>query len=779
MPHYIKKCPECGGINLNINKEKGEISCRSCGLIIEERMVDFGQEWREFEDKSNSRRRAGQALTYSVDYAEPVVIKEDGIIKIVKIGKFIDNIMAENISFIKKDGIIEYTPVTNIESVSFDKNHEIKFRKISEVSRHPAEEVYEVLLETGKRVKVTGNHSIFSVKNNEIASIRVDKLQPGNFIIAPKEIPLIENIKEINLLDQFIILGKKYPLLYLRNFSDDKLFNKLKVLEKENRISGSKIKSWKTCKIIPLWVLNELSRNINIYDYNINGCRIGFFSSNSTLPLRLEINNNIASLLGFFTAEGTVKEHGVVFSFGSHEVDYIEKVISIMSNTFDANYGVYNKSTSATQIEFRSKPLSILFKEILKTGSNAHTKRVPELIYSVPIELKKEYLTSYIHGDGGIVITEHSGFRPDVCVSTNSVSEDLTNDFILLYSQLGIHANYQEAFINGHIIQKTGQYIKESISKRALIKNPDTAFELGFLTNKPLKNLGKGAIENFIPAPQEYKKEWKYRKMIRIERKMALKIANKYSDEKLKKLVESPFLFLRVKSIKKVKSTSGYAYDFTVPGYENFVGGRGGIFLHNTKYDRGLGTSIGQTGDIYHLDTKERNKYFRLRKWQYRVSTAIERNLKLALSELKRVSSFLKLPKSVDEEAARIYTMAVQRGLVRGRSMESVVAGALYASCRRNEVPRTLDELSEASGIEKKEVGRTYRFITRELGIRILPSDPVDYLPRFVSALKLNANTQSRAVELLQNRNGTFRVLTKRANRNCSCCFVCCCFIKQ
>ncbi|MBS3155043.1 hypothetical protein J4404_00935, partial [Candidatus Woesearchaeota archaeon] len=169
-----------------------------------------------------------------------------------------------------------------------------------------------------------------------------------------------------------------------------------------------------------------------------------------------------------------------------------------------------------------------------------------------------------------------------------------------------------------------------------------------------------------------------------------------------------------------------------------------------TKYDRGLGTSIGQTGDIYHLDTKERNKYFRLRKWQYRVSTAIERNLKLALSELKRVSSFLKLPKSVDEEAARIYTMAVQRGLVRGRSMESVVAGALYASCRRNEVPRTLDELSEASGIEKKEVGRTYRFITRELGIRILPSDPVDYLPRFVSALKLNANTQSRAVELLQ-----------------------------
>ena len=176
---------------------------------------------------------------------------------------------------------------------------------------------------------------------------------------------------------------------------------------------------------------------------------------------------------------------------------------------------------------------------------------------------------------------------------------------------------------------------------------------------------------------------------------------------------------------------------------------RTGAPMTYTKYDKGLGTDIGQKGDIYQLAAKGKNKFLRLRKWQHRISTAIERNLKLALAELKRVSSFLKLPKSVEEEAARIYTMAVQRGLVRGRSMESVVAGALYASCRRHEVPRTLDELSEASGIDKKEVGRTYRFITRELGIRILPSNPIDYLPRFVSALKLSAETQSKAVDIL------------------------------
>jgi len=178
---------------------------------------------------------------------------------------------------------------------------------------------------------------------------------------------------------------------------------------------------------------------------------------------------------------------------------------------------------------------------------------------------------------------------------------------------------------------------------------------------------------------------------------------------------------------------------------------RTGAPMTYTQFDQGLGTEVGGKGDFFKLGSKNRSKFFRLRKWQYRISTAIERNLKLALAELKRVGSYLKLPKSVEEEAARIYTLAVQRGLVRGRSMESVVAGALYAACRRHDVPRTLDELSEASGIEKKEIGRTYRFVTRELGITILPSNPADYIARFASALKLSAETQSKSIEILED----------------------------
>ena len=63
---YIKKCPECSGINLFYNKEKGEVICKDCGLVLEDKMVDFTQEWREFDSDSASKRRTGAPMTYTI-----------------------------------------------------------------------------------------------------------------------------------------------------------------------------------------------------------------------------------------------------------------------------------------------------------------------------------------------------------------------------------------------------------------------------------------------------------------------------------------------------------------------------------------------------------------------------------------------------------------------------------------------------------------------------------------------------------------------------------------
>ncbi len=169
-----------------------------------------------------------------------------------------------------------------------------------------------------------------------------------------------------------------------------------------------------------------------------------------------------------------------------------------------------------------------------------------------------------------------------------------------------------------------------------------------------------------------------------------------------------------------------------------------------TKADMGTGTQIGSNAEIFNLPGAQRRKMLRLREWHQRSSTSLERNLKYALVEMKRVSSLLNIPPSIEEEAARIYNLAVRKALVRGRSMESVVVGAVYIASRQFNLPRSLNEICKVTGANKREVGKTYRFIARSLGLKLLPSGPEEYVPKFANKLGFNSQTQTRAVEILK-----------------------------
>jgi transcription initiation factor TFIIB len=171
---------------------------------------------------------------------------------------------------------------------------------------------------------------------------------------------------------------------------------------------------------------------------------------------------------------------------------------------------------------------------------------------------------------------------------------------------------------------------------------------------------------------------------------------------------------------------------------------RAGPVASELDVDKGLMTSF----DLKGLPGKDFYKWQRLKRWQYRMTAGIERNLELAFQELKRIACLVKAPKGVEEEAARIYRQAAHTGLVKGRRIEIVIAGTLYAALRVNNAPRTLQELELASGADKKEIARAYRSVVRACGLKIPATDPGDFISRICTDLALPPKVESRALEL-------------------------------
>ena len=181
---------------------------------------------------------------------------------------------------------------------------------------------------------------------------------------------------------------------------------------------------------------------------------------------------------------------------------------------------------------------------------------------------------------------------------------------------------------------------------------------------------------------------------------------------------------------------------------------RVGAPLTYTIHDKGLSTMIDwHDRDVYgkSLSPGQKAQVYRLRKWQrrIRVSDATERNLAFALSEITKIANNLNLPKSILETASVIYRKAVKERLIRGRSIQGVTAAAIYLACRQCGLARTLEEIAQASSVNKKEVGRSYRLLIKELNYSIPPLKPSQYITKFSNQLTMQGKVEEIAHKIL------------------------------
>ncbi len=162
-------------------------------------------------------------------------------------------------------------------------------------------------------------------------------------------------------------------------------------------------------------------------------------------------------------------------------------------------------------------------------------------------------------------------------------------------------------------------------------------------------------------------------------------------------------------------------------------------------HDKGLST-------LTNWGTAQGGEQYKLKKWQQRthIANTTERSFIFALSEIERMASALKLPVNIREAASMLYRKAMRKHLIRGRSIEGITSAILYITCRQYGVPRTLEEIREVSRVGQKEISRAYRFLLRELDIKVSPASPIDFVPRFCSMLGLGGDIRAKAIEIIK-----------------------------
>ncbi len=183
--------------------------------------------------------------------------------------------------------------------------------------------------------------------------------------------------------------------------------------------------------------------------------------------------------------------------------------------------------------------------------------------------------------------------------------------------------------------------------------------------------------------------------------------------------------------------------------------GRTGAKISLSQHDMGLSTVINPsnkdaTGKVLSPSMKITLK--RLRVWDSRSQNKpTDRNLKDAFNELHKMKNKLALSDAIIEKASYIYRKALEKKLVRGRSISAMIAASLYAACRDAEIPRTLKDVADKSNVKKKIIAACYRTLIKEFDMRMPVVDSVQCIARIASQLDLAEKTKRDAIKIIRN----------------------------
>jgi len=490
----------------------------------------------------------------SLPYDEKILVRKNGFIQLEEIGKIVEN---------RED----------VEVGCFDENFKVTFKKIKDFIKHKATgKLFEIKTKSGRKIRVTEYHSLFTLTKNGLESKRTDELKVGSFIAIPNIIP--ENSNPIEKIDLLEVLKEKDYGLTVRpkevwtiiEMAANKLgWDKVAKILGTNRKYLYDVKNQnigiRVSRFVKLIKEAEISLSFEEKE------RINIYSKRSKVPSQLKLTNSLMFFFGLWLAEGSYSKNTPRFSLNTEEVPL---VLAIISNAFDKIRIYKNTSKSADVWIFNSA----LGKAMKALGFNGHAreKKIPSFVFNVSREKLAAFLKGYISGDGTL---NTKTYLPQVEIAT--YSKNIAHDIPYLLLFFGIVAKIYE--------EKDGRF-RICISDK---QNLERFLEIGFLN--PSKNK---KIEEYVNSCRE---EGRIERVPLDAIKSKVNIDSSYDGLKsigknillrmdipldLRKILEGDIFFDEIVEIKEIE-TPEYVYDVEVENTHNFIAGFGGIFAHNSE----------------------------------------------------------------------------------------------------------------------------------------------------------------------------------------------------
>ena len=197
---------------------------------------------------------------------------------------------------------------------------------------------------------------------------------------------------------------------------------------------------------------------------------------------------------------------------------------------------------------------------------------------------------------------------------------------------------------------------------------------------------------------------------------------------------------------KATEISSSYGYDSVDYALKKNTGSANSL----TMFDMNMTTMISNrdaTGKF--LSGSVKNDFYRLKILNTRSTMSSNKTLRTALLFLNVLQTKLGIPDSVAENSAHLYRKATREKLTVGRKSKNIMCACLYASCKQNGVPRTINEISLTSNIGRKEITRTYRNLVENLNLSINPFNSKEFLTRIANEAQISEKSRRHALEIL------------------------------